>query len=117
MAIRLIHKGSGRALAERMEVAETLPARMRGLLGRSSLPAGEGMLIERCWSIHTFFMRFPLDIVFLDAGFVVRKIARRLPPWRIAMAFGARHVVELPAGTLERVPLRTGDRLVAEELT
>jgi len=70
------------------------------------------MLIERCASIHTFFMRFPLDVVFLDADFTVRKVVRGLRPWRLAAMPGAAHVLELPAGRLAHVPVAEGDRLV-----
>ena len=70
------------------------------------------MLIERCASIHTFFMRFPLDVVFLDADFTVRRIVRDLRPWRLAAASGAAHVLELPAGRLAQVPVTEGDKLV-----
>jgi len=117
MRIRLVHRQSGRAVAERLEIARTAFERMRGLLGRSSLPEGEGMLIERCSSIHTFFMKFPLDVVFVNADLVVRKVVRHVDPWRFAASFGARHVVELPAGALDRAPLAPGDELATEELT
>ena len=113
---RLIHRQSGRALADRLEIARTPLERMRGLLGRASLPDGEGMLIEDCSSIHTCFMKFALDVVFVDTEYVVRKVTRHLRPWRLAMAFGARHVVELPAGALDEVPLAPGDVLMTEEL-
>ncbi len=87
---------------------------MRGLLGRRVLPPGWGMMIERSASVHTFFMRFPLDLIFLDETFAVVKVIHRLRPWRFAAARGARHVVELPAGTLESVPVEPGDRLQIE---
>ncbi len=92
-----------------------MPARMRGLLGRSALPPGGGMLIERCASIHTFFMRFPIDAVFLDAGLVVRKVAPNLKPWRLASCWSAGCVLELPAGALEGVGVAPGDTLRLEE--
>ena len=113
---RLVHRRSGHVLADRLAIAKTLPERMRGLLGRSSLSAGEGMLIKECSSIHTFFMKFSLDLVFVDADYAVRKIVREVKPWRLAMAFGARHVVELPAGALNETPLAPGDALALEEL-
>ena len=109
---KLIHERSGRAVVEDLEIARRMFSRMRGLLGRASLPPNGGMLIERCASIHTFFMRFPLDVVFLDADFTVRKVVRGLRPWRLAAALGASHVVELPAGRLAEVPVAAGDKLV-----
>ena len=115
MASRLIHVSSGEVLADRMEFARTHLERMRGLLGRSGLGPGEGLMLERCSSIHTFFMRFPLDVVFLSHDLTVRKICRELPPWRFAGALGAKHVVELPAGTLKNTSIAEGDALQIEK--
>ena len=112
--IRLIHRETGAVLANRLEVARTLRERMRGLLGRRGLPPGGGLLIENCASIHTFFMRFPIDVVFADADWRVRKLVRRLRPWRVAGAIGAAHVVELPAGTLEQAGAAPGDMMHIE---
>lgn len=111
---KLIHAGSGTILADRLEFARTPFERMRGLLGRQGLPPGGGMMIERCSSIHTFFMRFPLDVIFLDSEMVVRKVVRRLKPWRLAGSVGARHVVELPAGATDRAPVAPGEALRIE---
>ena len=113
--VRLVHNESGHTLAERVEVARSTRARMRGLLGRTGLPPGAGMMIERCSSIHTCFMKFALDVVFLDSGLMVRKIVRDLRPWRFAMSPGACYAVELPAGALSRAPLAPGDTLRVEE--
>ncbi len=115
MASRLIHGPTGSVLAERLEVARSHLERMRGLLGRDGLPPGEGLLIERCASIHTFFMRFPIDVLFVSGDFIVRKCVRDLRPWRLASAPGARHTVELPPGTLRGIPVSVGDALQIEE--
>ena len=112
---RLVHEESGRALADRIEKARTPFERMKGLLGRAGLEPGGGMWIERCGSIHTCFMRFPIDVVFADADMIVRKAARRVAPWRMRCARGARHVFELPAGALDACPVAAGDRLRVEE--
>jgi uncharacterized membrane protein (UPF0127 family) len=98
-------------VCERCAVASTPFARMRGLLGRRGLDAGEGILLRPASSVHTFFMRFPIDVVFLGRDGDVLKIEPWLPPWRTAGARGAKTVVELPAGEAERRGLRTGDRL------
>jgi len=84
---------------------------MRGLLGRSELPEGEGIVLRPGWSVHTFFMRFPIDVVFVDADQVVVKIAPNLRPWRTATSRGARDVVELAAGECARRGLAVGDRV------
>lgn len=93
-------------------VADSFAARLRGLLGRRGLEAGEGLLIPRTSSVHTHFMRFAIDVVFLDADGRVGKIARGLRPWRFAGARGAQDVLELPAGRCDGVGLREGALVV-----
>jgi len=102
----------GTVVCSRCIVAESPLARMRGLLGRRNLPSGEGLLLRPAGSIHTGFMLFSIDAVFLDRDDVVVKIATDLAPWRAAGARHARAVLELPAGECERRGLRVGDRLV-----
>ena len=99
-------------LASRVERAATPIERIRGLLGRESLPDGDALLIEPCTSIHTFFMRFPIDAAFLSRDFRVIRAISRLKPWR-ATRFHPRAamVVELPGGTLARTGTREGDLL------
>jgi len=84
---------------------------MRGLLGRKYLRHGEGMVLRPGWSIHTAFMRFPIDAVFLDADQVVIRIEHEIGPWRTVSCRGAREVVELPAGECRRRGLEMGDRV------
>jgi hypothetical protein len=86
---------------------------MRGLLGRRSLPADQGILLTPAGSVHTAFMRFPIDAVFLDRELVVVAIAADLRAWRAATRRGAHAVLELAAGETQRRGLRVGDRLVA----
>ncbi len=74
---------------------------------------GEGLLIPRTSSVHTHFMRFPIDVVFLDGEGRVAKIVRGLRPWRFAGARGTRDVLELPAGHSDRLGLREGAVLVS----
>jgi uncharacterized membrane protein (UPF0127 family) len=85
---------------------------MRGLLGRRSLDGGEGLLLRPASSIHTWFMRFPIDAVFLAQDGTVVRIADNLRPWRAAGRRGARAVLELAPGECARRGLSTGDRLV-----
>jgi hypothetical protein len=113
--VRLIHVRTGREIA-RLEVARTELQRLRGLLGRSGLPPGQGMLIERCRSIHTFFMKFALDVIFVDSDWEVRRVVRDLRAWRRAASPGASHVVELAAGALDGTDLAPGDALKIEEI-
>ena len=97
-----------RVLCERCLVARSPLARMRGLLGRRGLDSGEGLLLRPAGSVHTFFMRFPIDVVFLSCDGEVLKVADRVPPWRTAAAKGAKAVVELAAGEAGRRGIRVG---------
>jgi uncharacterized membrane protein (UPF0127 family)/CheY-like chemotaxis protein len=106
-----LRREDGSIVCERCLLAETALTRMRGLLGRRELPSGEGLLIEPTSGVHTAFMRFPIDVVFLDADQVVIRIAAELPPWRTVSCRGAREVVELAAGECARRGLETGDRV------
>jgi uncharacterized protein len=109
---RLVHAPSGAVLASRLLVPRTAFGRGLGLMFRAGLAPGEGMWIAPCSSIHTFFMRFPIDAVFLDRQHRVARVYPGLRPWRmipwVRRAYG---VVELPAGTIAAVPLVPGDPL------
>ena len=88
---------------------------MKGLLGRRSLPPGEGILLRPASSIHTAFMRFPIDAVFLDREGTVLKVERELPAWRASACRGSKAVLELSAGEAERRGVEVGDRLDWDE--
>lgn len=94
-----------------VRVAETAWERTRGLLGREMLQPGEGLLILRCGSVHTFGMRYRIDVVFLDAQGVVRRVAKSLAPARMAWCRSGRHVLELAGGQAEALGLTPGMRL------
>ena len=97
---------SGAVLLERIEVADRLWSRFAGLMGRASLPRGHGMFFPRCRSVHTFFMRFPIDLVFLDDSMRVVGIRPQIRPWSVA--FGpaeARSVIETAPGAWLREPM------------
>jgi uncharacterized protein len=84
-----------------LEIASSSWARFVGLMGRAELPAGRGLWIEPCNSIHMFFMRFAIDVLFLDRAGRVKRVMLHLKPWRVSpIVFGSRTTVELPAGTL-----------------
>ena len=113
--LRLVHPESGRVLAEVLERPRTFLGRGLGLMFRSSLPADWGIWIAPCAGIHTFFMRFPIDAVFLDRRQRVVRVCRRLGTWRmVPLVRGAHSVVELPAGTVDGLALRPGDQLGVE---
>jgi uncharacterized protein len=105
-----------RVVCERGLVANRALPRMRGLLGRSHLPEGEGLLLEPAYAIHTAFMRFPIDVVFLDSHLRVMKVVDSLPPWRTAGAHLAFSTLELAAGEASRRDVTVGDRLDVQEV-
>jgi hypothetical protein len=88
---------------------------MRGLLGRRSLDSDEGILLRPAGSVHTFFMRFAIDVLFLDRELVVVGIEPELRPWRTAARRGAKSVVELAAGECARRGVVVGDRLAVDQ--
>src|ERR671931_183096 len=100
----------GQVVCERCTVAGSALARMRGLLGRRELPAGEGILLRPASSVHTAFMRFPIDVVFLDREGTVLKIAADLRPWKAAAQRKAKAALELAGGEAERRGLTVGGR-------
>ena len=102
---------AGRAVA-RVELADTHGTRARGLLGRASLAAGEGLWITPCSGVHTFFMRFAIDVIGLDDGLCVVRIWPRLAPRRLTrLSWKVRSVVELGDGEAARCGVRVGDCL------
>ena len=107
----VVRGDGGRIVCQRCEVANTVLARARGLLGRKNLPSGTGLLIRPAFSIHTLFMRFPIDAVFLDRSGSIVDVVRRLKPWRAATRLRARAVLELRSGEADKVTLRIGERL------
>src|SRR6185436_3354330 len=104
-------RADGTVVCERCSLADSPVTRMRGLLGRDGLEQGEGLLLRPASSIHTFFMRFPIDAVFLDRSLVVVGVHGAVEPWRTASQRGAKAVLELPAGESSRRGLAVGDKL------
>ena len=113
MPVKLVLDRDATVACESCAVADTPLTRLKGLLGRKELAAGEGLLLRPAASVHTFFMRFPIDVVFLDRELRVLRVAANLRPWRAAARRGARAVLELPAGESERRDIRPGDQLKA----
>jgi uncharacterized membrane protein (UPF0127 family) len=104
----------GTLVCERCLVADGFFTRLRGLLGRRELPRDEGLLIIPCSSIHTWFMRFPIDVVFLDRDLRVVRVATDVRPWRLRWGKGGRRVLELAAGEAAARGIEVGDRLTLE---
>jgi uncharacterized membrane protein (UPF0127 family) len=108
---RIVNLTRGSIVCDPAVVADRPFQRLRGLLGRASLPAGEGLLLKPAPSIHTVLMRFPIDVVFLDRDLRVLKLVERLAPWRMASARRARAALELAAGEIARRGIGVGDVL------
>jgi uncharacterized protein len=106
-----LRRADGTVVCERCTLADSPVTRLKGLLGRDGLEEGEGLLLQPASSIHTFFMRFPIDVVFLDRALVVLGIEDEIEPWRAASQRGAKVVLELPAGESSRRGLTVGDQL------
>jgi len=96
-----------------LEIADTFLKRFLGLMGRKKIPAGQGLLILPCNSIHMMFMRFSIDAVYVDKNFVVKKIVRKLPAWLgMSICAGAHAVIELAAGEADRLNFRIGSKVI-----
>jgi uncharacterized membrane protein (UPF0127 family) len=108
-----LRRANGDVVVDECVVADSPGSRLRGLLGRSALRPGEGLLLRPASAIHTCFMRFPIDAVFLDRELRVVRIADDVRPWRAAARRGAHAVLELPAGEARRRGLEPGDSLTA----
>jgi uncharacterized protein len=103
-------------LAEAADLADTSATRRTGLLKHERLGPGEGLWIVPCESVHTFFMKFPIDLVYLDRGRKVRKVRHAVPAWRLSACLAAHSVLELPAGTVASTGTVVGDVLAMEKL-
>jgi uncharacterized membrane protein (UPF0127 family) len=98
-------------LATSLDVADNGAKRNKGLLGRTSLQPGEGLWIIPCESVHTFFMKFAIDLVYLDRKHQVKKVRNSVPAWRLSACLSAHSILELPAGTIARTETQPGDTL------
>jgi uncharacterized membrane protein (UPF0127 family) len=110
--MKVINLNKGSLLADKALVAKTLIQRLTGLLGRESLEQGEALIIKPCSSIHTFFMKFPIDVLFMNNNLRVIRAIEHMPPFRLSpIVFKANFVIELPAGVIGRSSTGKGDLL------
>ena len=107
----ILRRADGTVVCGRCTLADHPLARLRGLLGREGLDAGEGLLLRPASSVHTFFMRFPIDVVFLSKNGKVMKVAANVGAWRMRSCRRAFAVVELAAGEAERRGITVGDQV------
>ena len=109
--LRVENLTRGTILATSLEVAGTARRRSKGLLGRKGLEPGGGLWIAPCESVHTFFMQFPIDLVYLDRNLRVRKVRSAVPAWRLSACLSAYSILELPAGVIRAAQTEAGDVL------
>lgn len=111
-AVEVRNETKGTTLLSKGRMALRWKERLVGLMGRRSLGEGEGLVIRPCESIHTHWMRFPIDVVFVDVDDVVVKAFPDVKPWRVRFGGGrADTVIEGPAGMIERSGTEPGDRI------
>ena len=110
--MRIANRTRNTLLGSRVEVASTFWGRLRGFIGRTEPKRGEGLLFLRCDGIHTFWMSFDLDVLFLDEKGRVLEVYRSIRPWRrTRRVAGARYVLEVPVGTIDASGTQAGDEL------
>lgn len=113
--LRLLEAGTKRCLLAEVEAAEGVVERFLGLMGRRKLEPSSGLLLLHCASIHTCFMLFSIDVLYLDRANVVRKIVAGMKPWRLSWCPGAASVLEAAAGWAESVGLAKGVQFEFED--
>jgi uncharacterized protein len=107
--MKILDKGKNTVLAENAVIAATFFTRMKGLLGRKGLESGQAMVIKSCASVHTFFMQFTIDVVFVDKNNRVVKTISNLGPWRFTPFYpAASYCIEFPAGTIAAKNITSG---------
>ena len=114
----LINITKNNIVADNIIIADKFWARMRGLMWEKEIMEDEGLLLAPCNAVHMMFMRFPIDVIFLDKDFVVVKILDKLKPWRTSpIVRGAYQVIELKAGVSVKRGINIGDKLSVKEKT
>jgi uncharacterized membrane protein (UPF0127 family) len=109
--ITLRNQRTGAVVASTLEAAFERETRNKGLLGRTGLPDGQALVIAPCNGVHTFFMKFTIDVFFVARDGTVRKISRGLRPWRVALSPRSFAVIEMAEGAAARADVKPGDRL------
>jgi uncharacterized membrane protein (UPF0127 family) len=109
---KLMNQTQNKILLEKMEIANTLLTRMKGLIGKETIEKDYGLWIKKCNSIHTFLMNFPIDVIFVDKNLKVKKCLQKVGPNKIVWPiFGASSVIELKSGFLSEHKTQIGDQL------
>ena len=113
--MKVINKSKSTVVAKEAKIADTFKTRCIGLLNRKTLPPNEALIVTRCQSIHMFFMRFPIDVIFVDKDDNVVGLVREIKPFRLSpIYFSASFAVEAAVGAIERSQTQLGDRIIFE---
>jgi hypothetical protein len=115
--MRLINKTQDTVLADNVFLANTILKRIKGLLGKTEFPSGQALILKPCNSVHTFFMRFPIDLLFVDADYKVIKAMSEVSPNRISRIYWkSQLVIELPPGVLRLTKTQAKDQLQLDKI-
>jgi len=113
--MKAVNRRTGQVLATDVKVADNLFTRMKGLLGKKELPTGNALLIKPCFSVHTFFMKFPIDVIFLNKDNQIIASVNNLSPNRMTRLYlQSLSVLELPPGTINASNTVIGDKIEIE---
>lgn len=116
--VRIINLSKNTILAEKAKIADNFFSRLKGLLGKLCLATGEGLILVSCDSVHTLFMRFPIDVAFVNKENMIIKTYSCLKPWRLSAIFlNSALCLELPAGVLSVTRTQEGDHIKIEPLS
>lgn len=115
LKLRITNLTRNTVLGDSIDIADTSAKRRTGLLKHERLAPGEGLWIVPCESVHTCFMKFPIDLVYLGKDRKVRKVRSAVKPWRLSACWSAHSILELPAGAAEKTGTRAGDELAVEK--
>jgi uncharacterized membrane protein (UPF0127 family) len=116
MKVLVRNQTRGTVLGDAIDLADTGAKRRTGLLKHTHLDPGTGLWIVPCESVHTFFMKFAIDLVYVDRRHVVRKVRHGVPAWRMSACLSAHSILELPPGTARQTKTEAGDQLEIEKL-
>jgi uncharacterized protein len=111
MRMQVMNLTRNTLVAASVEVADSAPKRSKGLLGRKGLDSGSGLWIVPCEAVHTFWMQFPIDLIYLDRELRIRKLRSNVRPWRLSGCLRAHSVLELASGAIRESQVMPGDKL------
>lgn len=114
--MKIIISNKNIIICEKCKMANTFVSRFKGLMLRKSLPEDEGLYLKKCNSIHMFFMKFPIDVLFIDKNSLVVHTLKDFKPWKVSQIIkGAIDVLELASGTIDKLNIMVGDHIIVSE--